>query len=135
MYQNEHGQLMCYYFLIATFILAGTARHLIQHFRQSPKAQTALKKKYAMVSSSEDPQTINLIMDSKTQWNSAYEMLQKLCNHQFVVRLILNDANVTPRQTAMHLELRDNHWVIIQKLVELLEPMKVSRKAVRQQYK
>ena len=113
---------------------AGATRDLIQHFRQSPKALAALKKKYAMIRSSEDPKT-NLIMDCKTRCNSTYEMLQKLCNHQFVVHLILNDANVTPRQTAMHLELRDNHWVIIQKLVKLLEPLKVSRKAVCQQYK
>jgi len=86
----------------------------------------ALRKKYALSRNSDDPQSISLIMDCPTRWNSTYEMLKVLCRHQFVVRLILSDESVTPRRAAAHLELRDSHWITIQKLVELLEPMKVS---------
>ena len=104
----------------------GAVRHLVQHFRQSPKAMSALRKKYALSRNPDDPQTINLIMDTPTRWNSTYEMLKVLFNHQFVVCLILTDESVTPCQAAMHLKLRDSHWIIIQKLAELLEPIRVS---------
>ena len=100
-------------------------RHLVQHFKQSPKAMSALRKKYALSRNVEDPQTINLVMDCATRWNSTYEMLQKVCMYQFVIRVILSDESETPRRQAVHLELRDSHWSIIQKLVELLEPTKV----------
>ena len=108
------------------YIVIGAARHLVQHFRQSPKAMAALRQKYALSRNADDLQSINLIMDTPTRWNSTYKMLKVLCRHQFIVRLILNDESVTPHRPAAHLELRDSHWIIIQKLVELLEPMKVS---------
>ena len=86
----------------------------------------ALRQKYALSRNADDLQSINLIMGTPIRWNSTYKMLKVLCRHQFIVRLILSDESVTPHQSAAHLELRDSHWIIIKKLVELLEPMKVS---------
>lgn len=106
-------------------ILTGAARHLVQFFRQSGKAMHALKSKYRQNRTAEEAPSVELVMDCPTRWNSTYEMIQRLCKHQWVIRQVLNDTTVVPRKSASHLELRDQHWLQLQKLVELLQPLKV----------
>uniref|UniRef100_H2YK66 HAT C-terminal dimerisation domain-containing protein n=1 Tax=Ciona savignyi TaxID=51511 RepID=H2YK66_CIOSA len=104
----------------------GAARHLVQYFRQSPKAMNALKLKYAQTRTENDPLGVELVMDCLTRWNSSYEMLLRLVKYQLILRIVLRDETVTPRNKASHLELRESNWILIQHLVELLEPLKAA---------
>ena len=102
-------------------IYSGAARHLVQHFKRLSEAAQAL-----LASQSGEGSPLKLIMDVSTRWNSTYLMLARLCKLQHHVRKVLNDDAITRRTDASHLELRDQHWLLLQNLVEVLKPIKVN---------
>ena len=90
-------------------------------FRQSSKATQALAS-----AQSGDQQKLQLILDVSTRWNSTFMTLERLCQLQAPIRQILCNAQIVKPSSAIRLELRDSHWILIQSLVEKLRPFKVS---------
>ncbi|XP_077965857.1 zinc finger BED domain-containing protein 4-like isoform X2 [Styela clava] len=103
----------------------GAARHLVQHFRHSPKAMDEIRKRYTANREPDTPPTIELSMDCTTRWNSTHDMLKNLCNHQWVIRQYLQTLPISKAAT---LEMKDEYWQICQKLVKLLEDLKIKVK-------
>jgi len=101
-------------------MFAGAARHLVQHFKRSSKAAQALR---ALQQS--DGKALEVVLDVLTRWNSTFFMLSRLCELQHYIRQILCDENITRRNEAAHLELKDEHWRLIQNLIQVLKPTKV----------
>ncbi|XP_077965855.1 E3 SUMO-protein ligase ZBED1-like isoform X1 [Styela clava] len=105
----------------------GAARHLVQHFRHSPKAMDEIRKRYTANREPDTPPTIELSMDCTTRWNSTHDMLKNLCNHQWVIRQYLQTLPISKAAT---LEMKDEYWQICQKLVKLLEDLKTATTAL-----
>ncbi|XP_076811671.1 E3 SUMO-protein ligase ZBED1-like [Clavelina lepadiformis] len=103
------------------------ARHLVQYFKQSHKAAEALRLLQRQQQQGEtESGALELVLDVATRWNSTFQMIQRLCHLQWMVRQILSDTTVTSRSKASHLEIRDHHWFLLQGLVEELLPLKVA---------
>ncbi|XP_077972386.1 E3 SUMO-protein ligase ZBED1-like [Styela clava] len=98
----------------------GAARHLVAFFRQSSKASQALK------AAQEKEHQLELILDVSTRWNSTYSMLERLCRLQAYVRQVLCNGLIVKATSSAHLELKDNHWALIQTLVEKLKPITIA---------
>nr|XP_039258629.1 E3 SUMO-protein ligase ZBED1-like [Styela clava] len=103
----------------------GAARRLVQHVKQSTKAMSEIRQLHQSTRTENEPQNFDLIIDCQTRWDSTHDMLERLCSHQWKIRQYLSSL---PRTRAAILELRDGHWIVIQKLIGLLEPLKTSTK-------
>nr|XP_039253466.1 uncharacterized protein LOC120330652 [Styela clava] len=53
-------------------------------------------------------------------------MLERLCRLQAYVRQVLCNGLIVKATSSAHLELKDNHWALIQTLVEKLKPIKIA---------
>lgn len=102
--------------------LAGAVKHLVQYFKKSTKAMQALKS--VQIENHSNP--LQLLLDVPTRWNSTLEMIDRLCLLQSYVRQVLSNTGAISASSSAHLDLSGQHWLLIQNLVKLLEPIKVS---------
>jgi len=64
-------------------------------------------------------------MDVPSRWNSTYLMLECLCQLHVFVGQIIGSPFLASISAAIHLELKDYHWLFIPNLVTALKPIKL----------
>ncbi|XP_077972609.1 E3 SUMO-protein ligase ZBED1-like [Styela clava] len=94
------------------------ARRLVQHFKRSELATSALGKKCEEMKLTSK----RLIMDVSTRWNSTYNMLVRLQELQWPILAILGNKNITNATKASALTIKPGDWEIFKQLIPVLEP-------------
>ncbi|XP_074551363.1 E3 SUMO-protein ligase ZBED1-like [Halichoeres trimaculatus] len=96
------------------------AGKLISHFNHSTVASNALRKKQEQIGLP----THRLIQSCKTRWNSVCEMFDRLVEQRWAVVAVLSDRVVTKLQDARVLELKDEHWQLMEDTQPVLAALK-----------
>lgn len=93
---------------------------LVSHFNHSTVASNALRKKQEQIGLP----THRLIQSCKTRWNSVCEMFDRLVEQRWAVVAVLSDWVVTKLQDARVLELKDEHWQLMEDTQPVLAALK-----------
>ena len=107
----------------------GAAKHLVTRFKKSAIAATHLRT----VQREEGEKAYALIMEIETRWNSTYSMMERLITVEWPVRRVLSNQDVVPRGDAQHLEMTDDSWELMKRLMPLLKPLFVITKMLQDQ--
>ena len=100
------------------------ASRLVGHFGHSPMATGELtKRQHSMFP---DKQPLKLIQCCKTRWNSIYDMFARLVALRWPVCAVLSDRNVVKQSDAKALEMRDEHWQLMEELLSVLQPLQIA---------
>ena len=99
----------------------GASRKLVGHFRHSPLASNALRKRQESMGTP----VLKLQQDCATRWNSQYYMIKSLLECRWPITAVLSDETVTKRQYR-YLELFSENWLILEDLVKVLEPFETA---------
>ncbi|XP_077972201.1 E3 SUMO-protein ligase ZBED1-like [Styela clava] len=102
------------------------ARRLVQHFKRSELATSALGKKCEEMKLTSK----RLIMDVSTRWNSTYNMLVRLQELQWPILAILGNKNITNATKASALTIKPGDWEIFKQLIPVLEPFAELKSAI-----
>lgn len=116
-------------------VIAAAGR-LVGHFHHSTKASEALKVKQkamgvALVNETNETDDENesgkqhkLIKSCKTRWNSVCDMFNRLVEQRWAVCAVLSDRTVTKHTEARTLELKDEHWQLMEDVNPVLDALK-----------
>lgn len=96
------------------------AGRLVRHFNHSTPACKALEAKQDQMQLPKH----QLIQSCKTRWNSVCDMMARLLEQRWAVTAVLSDRAVTKLQEARTLEIRDEHWQIMEEILPVLEKLK-----------
>ncbi|CAM4549434.1 unnamed protein product [Leuciscus chuanchicus] len=96
------------------------AGRLVRHFNHSTPACKALEDKQSQMKLPKH----QLIQSCKTRWNSVCDMFGRLLEQRWAVTAVLSDRTVTRLQDARTLEIRDEHWQIMEEIAPVLETLK-----------
>lgn len=99
---------------------------LVGHFKHSYAATNYLKEKQAL----QDLPQHKLIQRCSTRWNSTYDMFERISEQRWAVTAVLSDRTMTKINDARVLELRDDHWILIEESLPALKPLKIATTAV-----
>ena len=83
--------------------VVSAARRLVEHFKKSELANTALQKRQQQMSPDQD--VLQIVQDVKTRWNSVYYMIDRLLKLRLPISAVLADSTVT-RRDHRHLDLQ-----------------------------
>ena len=97
-------------FAIYLYRVISAASKLVSHFHHSTAATNALQQKQEQMGLP----THRLIQSCKTRWNSVCEMFDLLVKQRWAVAAVLSDRTVTKLQDARILELKDEHWQMME---------------------
>jgi len=100
------------------------ASRLVGHFGHSPMATGELMKRQQ--SMYPDKQPLKLVQCCKTRWNSIYDMFQRLVALRWPVCAVLSDRNVVKQSDAKGLEMKDEHWQLMEELLPVLQPLQIA---------
>ena len=73
--------------------VVSAARRLVEHFKKSELANTALQKRQQQMSPDQD--VLQIVQDVKTRWNSVYYMIDRLLKLRLPISAVLADSTVT----------------------------------------
>ena len=73
-----------------------------------------------------------LQQDRPTHWNSTYYKIRSLFHNRWPVTAVLSDEAVT-QEKYCYLDLSLENWIVIEELVEVLEPLKVTTVFLRKE--
>ena len=105
--------------------MLGAARRLAAHFKRSTVAAEALRtKQTALNTGDESDDSLEVIIDCSTRWNSSLDMLERLVKLRWAIGAVLSDPNVTARNNAATLKMSDENWLLAQAVVPVLKPLK-----------
>ena len=107
-------------FAIYLYRVISAASKLVSHFRHSTAATNALQQKQEQMGLP----THRLIQSCKTRWNSVCEMFDLLVKQRWAVAAVLSDRTVTKLQDARILELKDEHWQMMEDTQPVLSALK-----------
>ena len=110
---NSNGQLQR---------VIGAVSRLVGHFKHSVVASQALTAK-------QDQHNLpkhRLIQSVKTRWNSVYDMFARVTEQRWAITSVLSDERLTLHRDATTLQLKDEHWSIVDNMGKTLEPFLVS---------
>ena len=93
-------------------------RDVVSHFNHSPKSTGALKNL------STSPKALQ--QDVSTRWNSTYIMMNSLIPNRARIYTVLHNKEFTKPDTARKLEISNEHWILMEKLCEVLKPFDVA---------
>ena len=96
------------------------ASRLVQHFNHSNPANKALAAKQKQM----QLPSHKLIQSCKTRWNSVSDMFNRLTEQRWAVSAVLSDRTVTKLTDARTLELRDEHWQLMEDVAPVLKTLK-----------
>ena len=93
-------------------------RDVVSHFNHSPKSTGALKNQ------STSPKALQ--QDVSMRWNSTYIMMNSLIPNRAGIYTVLHNKEFTKPDTARKLEISNEHWILMEKLCEVLKPFDVA---------
>ncbi|RXM92225.1 Zinc finger BED domain-containing protein 1 [Acipenser ruthenus] len=100
----------------------GAARSVVEHFKKSELATTALKRKQKQM---ETPQH-TLLQDVPTRWNSSLHMIKRLLEQRWPIVAVLSDPTVKSARAVRHLDLSQDQWSLLNELVSVLQPFETA---------
>ncbi|KAK6477799.1 zinc finger BED domain-containing protein 1-like, partial [Huso huso] len=100
----------------------GAARSVVEHFKKSELATTALKRKQKQM---ETPQH-TLLQDVPTRWNSSLHMIKRLLEQRWPIVAVLSDPTVKSARAVRHLDLSQDQWSLLNELVSILQPFETA---------
>ena len=103
---------------IQACITAG--RNVVTHFNDCPKATDELRNQ----TTSEKQKSLQ--QDVATHRNSTYNMLTSLLPNRAGIYSVLHNKDSTIPETARKLGIKNEHWVLMEKLCEVLQPSEVA---------
>ena len=104
--------------------VVSAAQRLVEHFKRSELATTALQKcqqQMSIESDQDGKSTLQIVQDVNTRWNSVYFMIDHLLKLQLLISEVLADITVT-RQDHCHLDLQPSSWDLLEQLRDVLHP-------------
>ncbi|XP_061890314.1 E3 SUMO-protein ligase ZBED1-like isoform X1 [Entelurus aequoreus] len=102
-------------------VIAAAGR-LVKHFKHSTKATKALETKQGQMGLERH----QLIQSCKTRWNSVCDMFARLVEQRWAVCAVLSDRTFTKLSDARTLEIRDDHWKIMEEMGPVLVALKTA---------
>ena len=99
--------------------LVGRCRKLVGHFKHSSVASLAMKER----------NSLTLIQDCPTRWNSIYYMSSRLQECRRAVTDVMLDDTVT-KSSDRYLLLKTDDWENIESLLPCLKPLEVATTAL-----
>ena len=96
-----------------------SCRNVVSHFNHSPKATGELRNQNTGKQKA-------LQQDVATRWNSTYIMMNSLLPNRSAIYSVLHNKEFTKPDTARKLEIKNEHWMLIEKLCEVLKPFDVA---------
>ncbi|KAI7790334.1 putative zinc finger BED domain-containing protein 1-like [Triplophysa rosa] len=106
-------------------VIAASSR-LVSHFPYSTVATAALRQKQQ----EQNMPKHKLIQHCLTRWNSVCDMFERLLEQRWAVCAVLSDRNVTKLADAGTLDLKDEHWEIVEELAPVLKSLKCATTAM-----
>lgn len=100
----------------------GAAKHLVNRFKKSNNAATALRN----YQREGGERALRVIMEVNTRWNSTFLMFSRLVELEIPIRAVLSNPDIVSPSDAMHLEMTDFNWRLIKELIPVLKPIKVA---------
>ncbi|KAM4557777.1 E3 SUMO-protein ligase ZBED1-like [Odontesthes bonariensis] len=100
-------------------VIAAAGR-LVKHFHHSTPATRALEAKQEQLQLPKH----RLIQSCKTRWNSVCDMFERLMEQRWAVTAVLSDRTVTKIQNARILEMKDEHWQLMEDSLPVLKALK-----------
>ena len=101
----------------------GAASRLVGHFNHSCLATSELMKRQQSMDASKPSR--KLIQHVKTRWNSVFDMMERLTELRWPVLAVLSDRTVTKLAEAKTLDMKEEHWTLIEELLPVLRPLQV----------
>jgi len=102
------------------------ASRLVTHFAHSPRAAIELEaRQEAMGVKGDDGKPLKLLQHVKTRWNSVYDMMERLVKLRWPVVAILSDRSFVKATDAKTLDMRDEHWQLMEYLLPVLQPLQI----------
>ena len=95
-------------------------RNIVSHFNHSPKATGELRNQNT------SGKQKALQQDVATRWNSTYIMINSLLPNRSAIYSVLHNKDFTKPETAKKLEIKNEHWVLMERLSEVLKPFDVA---------
>ena len=92
-------------------------RNVCSHFNFSVKSTTELRKVGCGKA---------LQQDVATHWNSTYYMLNSLLPNRAGIYSVLHNKDFTKPDRAKELEIKNEHWIVMEKLCEVLKPFEIA---------
>lgn len=102
-------------------VIAAAGR-LVKHFKYSTKATKALETKQSQMGLERH----QLIQSCKTRWNSVCDMFARLVEQRWAVCAVLSDRTFTKLSDARTLEMKDDHWKIMEEVGPVLLALKTA---------
>ncbi len=94
------------------------ARNLVSHFNHLPKATGELRRVTGNCKA--------LQQDVPTRWNSTFHMISSLIPNRTGIYTVLHNKEFTKPDVAKKLEIKTEHWALIEKLCEVLKPFDIA---------
>ena len=94
-------------------------RNVVTHFNLSTKSTEELRKQAV-------GKPIALQQDVPTRWNSTYYMMKLLLPNRGGIYSVLHNKDFTKPDLARKLEIKNDHWALMEKLCEVLKPFEVA---------
>lgn len=71
----------------------------------------------------DDDKPLKLLQHVKTRWNSVYVMMERLVKLRWPVVAVLSDRSFVKLADAKTLDVCDEHWQLMEKLLPVLQPL------------
>ena len=114
--------------------VVSAARRLVEYFKKSELATTALQKRQQQMSSDKDGNsTLQIVQDVKTRWNSVYYMIDRLLKLRLPISAVIADSAVT-RRDHRNLDLQPSSWDLLEQLKAVLYPFQVATTYLSSEY-
>lgn len=101
-----------------------SARKLVEHFRRSTTANSALTKQQEQM----QLKPLDLVQDVATRWCSTFSMCKRLKELRLPVSMVMANREVVNLQKRQQLELTTESWFVLESLCDVLEPFAVLTK-------
>jgi len=96
-------------------IAVARAKKVVEHFKKPPLDFEELEEKQQLLGLPKH----KLIQAVPHQWNSVYDMIERLCEQQVAVAAVLHN-----HRDLLHLEHSPTEWRLLEDLCKVLEPFK-----------
>lgn len=96
-----------------------TARRLVGHFHHSSKSTEVLRSRQVAMGLRKASNTLTLVQDVSTRWNSSFLMLDRLLALKLPVLAAVEDPATSCDES---MKLKDAHWALAKEVVPTLAP-------------